>query len=193
MTSHPSDHDRLLRFLIDAHALFDVFRSGHTPQGHRESTASHSWALCLLVLLVEDELDGIDIAHLLRLCILHDLGEAISGDIPAIHQDPNTSKAAEERADMARLVAHLPDHLRDRFLSLWDEYEAGATPEAQLAKGLDKIETMVAHVAGDQVADFDFLWNLGYGTARTDKTPLLRALRVRVDALTRAASARQGR
>ena len=56
-----------------------------------------------------------------------------------------------------------------------------------LAKGLDKLETMLQHISGTQVPDFDYLWNLTYGRGRTDKTELLRNLRLKVDALTRAA------
>jgi len=141
----------------------------------------------LLVLLMERDLPALDLTRLLKLCVIHDLGEAISGDIPAIHQTPGSSKAAEERADFLSLIAPLPDDLRTDFLGLWDEYEAAETVEAQVAKGLDKIETMAQHVSGHQVPDFDYLWNLGYGRARTDALPILRALRDKVDALTRAA------
>lgn len=187
----PDRHDRILSVLMQAGALKDTFRSGHTLRGHPESVAAHSWSLSLLALLLEPELEGIDMAHLLKLIVVHDLGEAIGGDIPAIHQDPTVSKAAEERADLLTLLADLPEDLRARLTELWDEYEAGETPEAQMAKGLDKLETMTQHVAGQQVPEFDYLWNLGYGTSRTDKTALLRRLRTKVDALTRAAAADQ--
>lgn len=182
--------DALIGFLGDAQALKDTLRSGRTAEGRRESVAEHSWGLCLLALLVEPELDGIDIAKLLKLCILHDLGEAVSGDIPAIHQTGGPDKAMQERADFVALTAALPDDLRRDFVALWDEYEAGETPEAQLAKGLDKLETMIQHVNGRQEPGFDYLWNLGYGTDRTARTPLLQSLRRRVDRLTRKAARR---
>lgn len=191
MTQRPDRFDRLITFLQDAQALKDTLRSGRTGGGRLESTAEHSWSLCLLVLLVEPDLEAIDIAKLLKLCILHDLGEAVSGDIPAIHQTGGPDKAMQERADFVTLTATLPDDLRHEFLTLWDEYETGETQEAQLAKGLDKLETMIQHVTGRQDADFDYLWNLGYGTDRTARTPLLRELRGRVDRLTHAAARRQ--
>lgn len=187
MTDDPDRLDAILDFLGAASALKDTYRSAHTRTGDRESVAAHSWALCLLVLLLDRDLDGVDPLKLLKLCIVHDLGEAISGDIPAIHQVPDHNKAAAERRDFQTLSAGLPQDLRTDLLALWDEYEAGDTPEAVLAKGLDKIETMLQHVTGRQVPDFDYLWNLGYGVTRTDKTPLLRALRAKVDARTRAA------
>ncbi len=182
--------DRLLAFLQRAERLKDTHRSARTGDGHPESVAAHSWSLCLLVLLLEEDLTGVDILHLLRLCIVHDLGEAISGDIPAIDQDGSVDKSAQEHADLLTLCDGLPDDVEDRIVTLWQEYENGQTAEAQAAKGLDKIETMMQHVTGRQVPGFDFLWNLGYGTDRTDRTALLRALRSKVDAMTKARAQR---
>lgn len=178
--------DRVLAFLGRAERLKDTLRSARTGDGARESVAAHSWSLCLLVLLLEDELEGVDLLQLLRLCIVHDLGEAISGDIPAIHQDPNIDKSAQERADLVTLSQGLPTDIAARLLTLWDDYESGETPEAVAAKGLDKIETMLQHVTGAQDPGFDFAWNLGYGTDRTSRTALLRSLRDKVDVMTRA-------
>lgn len=191
MTQEPDRLSDLLTFLSTAGLLKDTMRSGHTPRGAPESVAAHSWSLCLLVLLLERDLDGVDVLHLLRLCVLHDLGEAISGDIPAIDQVPGVDKSVDERQDLVTLCRDLPEDMRAHLLALWDEYDRGESPEAVMAKGLDKIETMVAHVGGAQVADFDFGWNLGYGRERTDRGDLLRALRARVDAMTRHAMADQ--
>lgn len=181
--------DRVLAFLTRAERLKDTLRSGLTGDGARESVAAHSWSLCLLVLLLEDDLDGVDVLHLLRLCLVHDLGEAISGDVPAIHQDPAVDKSAQDRADLLTLSEGLPEDIAARLLALWEEYDAGETPEAVVARGLDKIETMVQHVAGAQEPDFDYLWNLGYGVDRTARMDLLRTLRRKVDVMTRAKAA----
>lgn len=192
--THGDDRlDRILAFLRRAERLKDTTRSARTGRGAPETVAAHSWGLSLLVILLERDLEGLDLARLLKLSILHDLGEAISGDIPAIHQDPTMDKSVAERADFHDLTAELPGDLCQTLRALWDEYDQAASPEAVVIKGLDKIETMLQHVTGDQVAGFDFAWNLGYGTDRTDKTALLRALRVRVDALTRQAIADQRR
>ncbi|MCR8547061.1 HD domain-containing protein [Salipiger sp. P9] len=183
----PDRHDRILAFMAKAERLKATFRSGQTSAGRPESVAEHSWSLCLLALLTEPE-SGVDIAQLLRLCIVHDLGEAISGDVPAIHQSPEDDKTARERADLATLTEILPDDLRSRLRALWEEYEAGESPEARMAKGLDKLETMMQHLTGPQHAAFDYGWNLGYGTKWTATTDLLRSLRTKVDARTRNAA-----
>lgn len=189
----PIAEDRLvgiITFLQAAEKLKDTLRSGHTSGGRPESTAEHSWRLCLMVLMFEKELASCDMLKLLKLCIVHDLGEAISGDVPATDQSPDDGKAARERADMEVLAAPLPDDLRRDLMALWDEYDGAATPEAILAKGFDKLETMLQHAIGQNRADFDYAFNLGYGVTQTEGHPLTRQIRVLVDAATRDRMAR---
>lgn len=176
----------IVAFLQAAERLKDTLRSGHTAGGRPESTAEHSWRLCLMVLVLERHLPGVDLLRLLKLCIVHDLGEAISGDVPATRQTADDGKAARERADLAALAAPLPEPETAAILALWDEYDAAATPEAVLAKGLDKIETVLQHAIGANPADFDYGFNLTYGADRTGAHPLLAALRTLADAATRA-------
>lgn len=171
-----------LAFIREAQRLKDVLRSGHTAQGRRESTAEHSWRLCLMVLVFAAELPGIDLLRLLKICIIHDLGEAIGGDIPAVAQDGTPDKSHRERADLVTLLAPLPALLQQEFLGLWDEYDAAATPEARAAKALDKLETLIQHNQGANPPDFDYRFNLTYGQQYTDGDPLFAALRVLVDA-----------
>ena len=173
-------------FLADASALKDTLRSGFTPGGRPESVAEHSWRLGLLALVLSGEMEGIDLARLLSLILVHDLGEAISGDVPAIDQVPGEDRAARERTDLMTLCAPLPEDARARIVALWDEYAAAATPEAVMAKGLDKCETMLTHAEGANPPDFDYAWNLGYGSEATARSPLLAALRKVVDVRTRA-------
>jgi putative hydrolase of HD superfamily len=66
-------------------------------------------------------------------------------------------------------------------VSLWDDYEAAASPEARVAKGLDKLETILQHTQGKNPADFDYAFNLAYGQQYTSADPVLAALRARLD------------
>lgn len=141
--------------------------------------------LCLMVMLFDRELAEYDRLKLLRLCLVHDLGEAISGDVPATCQSPDDGRAARERADLETLCAPLPDDLRREILSLWDDYSGGTTPEARMVKGFDKLETMLQHLIGRNAADFDYAFNLTYGTQHTVRHPLLFQIRELVDAATR--------
>ena len=124
-----------------------------------------------------DQWPDIDSLKLLKLCVLHDLGEAIHGDIPAPEQLPGTSKVAEERADFLQVVQALPAELKHEFVALWDDYTHGRSQEARIAKALDKIETLLQHIQGDNPPGFDYAFNLDYGRVATDATPLTRTLR----------------
>ena len=171
-----------LDFLRAAEALKTAARSGHTSAGERESVAEHTWRLCLMALVLHPHFPGVDFARLVRICLVHDLGEALGGDVPAPEQARRGgSKADDERRDLVRLVAPLPPALRDEITGLWDEYEAARTPEARLAKGLDKLETILQHTQGRNPPGFDYRFNLGYGRAYTDDHPVLASMRALLD------------
>ncbi|MBP7241553.1 HD domain-containing protein [Amaricoccus sp.] len=179
-----------LAFFRAAGRLKDTLRNSWTRQGRRESVAEHSWRLALMAVALEDELPGIDHKRLLQLLVLHDLGEAIRGDVPAPMQD-GTDRKAGERADVAAIAAALPPGPAARIRALWEECAAAATPEARLVKGLDRIETCLQHVEGANPPGFDYAFNLTYGREHTDGHALLAALRAPVDAAT-ARRAREG-
>ncbi|MBD8877433.1 HD domain-containing protein [Roseibium polysiphoniae] len=182
-----AESDRLARiidFIQAAEALKDTLRSGRTGQGRAESTAEHTWRLCLMTLLFEADLADIDVLKLLKICVIHDLAEAISGDVPAPSQSSDDGRAARERQDLLTLCKALPEDLSAEVVALWDEYAEAKSPEAILAKGFDKIETMLQHVKGRNAPDFDYAFNLGYGREATDRHPLLRNLRLLADNLT---------
>ncbi|WP_414473470.1 HD domain-containing protein [Microvirga sp. M2] len=181
-----------LRFLKEAERLKSTLRSGYTSTGRPESVAEHTWRLCLMALVLADEFEGIDALRLIKLCIVHDLGEALSGDIPAVMQTDAMNKSARERADLEELTEALDPAKRMEILSLWEEYEAAATPEAVLAKGLDKLETILQHVQGQNPADFDYAFNLGYGQKQTSAHPLLAEIRALLDKETRARAEASG-
>ena len=187
--------DGILSFLRSAERLKTVTRSGWTSTGQRESVAEHTWRLCLMAMILYGRADGIDIGKLLRMCLIHDLGEAIGGDIPAPEQQGiATGKAERERADLLELIAPLPAEAQREITELWDEYEAAESPEARVAKGLDKLETILQHTQGENPAGFDYAFNLAYGQRYTATDPLLSALRERLDAETaRRAAERDSR
>ena len=188
--------DGVLEFLRQAERLKTVTRSGWTSTGQRESVAEHTWRLCLMAMVLYGRSEEIDLGKLLRMCLIHDLGEAIGGDIPAPEQETGEGgegKAVRERADLLALLAPLPDATRAEIVELWDEYEAAQSPEARLAKGLDKLETILQHTQGSNPDDFDYAFNLAYGQRYTAADPLLAALRARLDAETARRAAKHQR
>lgn len=191
----------LLDFLRAAERLKVVHRSGYTSAGHPESVAEHTWRLALMALLLAPEFPGVDFARLVKICLVHDLGEAIGGDIPAPEQARRATagaggdKAAAERRDLLTLLAPLPADLGEEITALWDEYEAAATPEARLAKALDKLETILQHTQGRNPPEFDYRFNLEYGRQYTTEPPFIAAIRAVLDRATedRAREAGTGR
>jgi putative hydrolase of HD superfamily len=184
---HSPDLDGILEFLRSAERLKATDRSGYTSAGRPESAAEHTWRVCLMALVLAPAFPEVDFARLIRICLVHDLGEAVSGDVPAPEQarrlaeDPAAGKAASERRDLVSLVAPLPAPRRDEILALWDEYEAAVTPEARLAKALDKLETVLQHTQGSNPPGFDYRFNLGYGRRFTADHPLIVELRRKLD------------
>ncbi|MEO1404460.1 MAG: HD domain-containing protein [Cyanobacteria bacterium J06635_1] len=174
-----------ISFIQQAEQLKDVLRSAYTSSGRQESTAAHTWRLCLMAMVFEQEFEDIDFAKLLKICIIHDLGEAISGDIPATEQHPDQNKAAQERADLMTLMEPLDEVRRNEFLTLWDEYEQASSPEAVMVKGLDKLETIIQHNQGMNPPTINYAFNLSYGNQYTSQHPLLATLRQLIDEDTR--------
>jgi putative hydrolase of HD superfamily len=177
----PDELDAILTFLRSVERLKTVVRSGWTSAGQQESVAEHTWRLTLMAMVFYGQNSGIDGARLLKMCLIHDLGEAVSGDIPAPAQQPDAPKSARERADLVQLISSLPASVQEEILSLWDEYEVATSVEARLAKGLDKLETILQHTQGDNPPDFDYAFNLAYGRQYTSADPLLAAIRARLD------------
>lgn len=189
---NPQELQGCLAFIQQAERLKNVLRSAHTSAGRHESTAEHTWRLCLMAMVFEPAFQDLDIARLLKICIVHDLGEAISGDVPAVAQQAGQDKSARERADLLTLLAPLDPARREAFLALWEEYEAGTSAEARLVKGLDKLETIIQHNQGDNPDGFDYAFNLAYGQPHMQAHPLLAALRQIVDADTRQRASQTG-
>lgn len=175
-----------LAFLREAERLKSVLRSAHTSSGRPESTAEHTWRLCLMAMVFADEMAHLDALKVLRLCVIHDLGEALGGDVPAVLQSAFPGKSEAERRDLMRLCAALDAPLQAEILALWDEYENASTPEAQAVKALDKLETILQHNQGLNPPDFDYAFNLDYGKKHTRTTPLFEALREMLDRDTRS-------
>jgi len=188
----PADLPGVLAFLRAAERLKSTTRTGYTSTGQQESVAEHTWRLCLMALVLRQAFPQIDFAKLVKICIIHDLGEAVHGDVSAPEQarraaaGATTGKAEQERRDLLELLTPLPAVVRDEITALWDEYEAAQSLEAKLAKGLDKLETIMQHNQGLNPADFDYRFNLGYGRQHTADVPVIAQLRAMLDEETEA-------
>ena len=97
----------LLDFLAQAEKLKCNTRHSWTSSDRHESVAEHSWRLVLMAYLMKDEFPDTDIAKVMLMCAVHDLGEAVTGDIPAFEKTKADEKV-EEKA-VAGLFDTLPE------------------------------------------------------------------------------------
>ncbi len=177
----------VLDFLRAAEQLKVKTRSAFTSDGRAESIAEHTWRLCLMAMVLRPTFPDVDFTRVMTMCLVHDLGEAIGGDVSApeqarrLSEDPLAAKSSREREDLSTLVAPLPASMRAEICGLWDEYEAAATPEARLCKALDKLETILQHTQGKNPPDFDYRFNLSYGRRFTEGHPVIVQLRAMLD------------
>jgi putative hydrolase of HD superfamily len=176
----------ILAFLREAELLKRQTRTAWTADGAEESVAEHTWRVALLVLAMEDQLDKLDLAQMLRMALVHDLGEAYEGDISAALQSTEDGKEETERAGVYRLTEGLPLPTRDRLIAAWEEYSAGTSAEAHAVKALDKIETIVQHNQGVNPQSFDYRFNLEYGRKSATAHAAIEQLRAAVDRETQA-------
>lgn len=171
----------ILSFLRSAEQLKNTYRSSHTSTGRTESVAEHTWRLCLMALILGEFFKNVDISRVIKICIVHDLGEAINGDIPAPSQNSSVDKSENERNDLLQLISSLPENLQKELVELWDEYENASSIEAKTAKALDKLETIIQHNQGKNPKDFDYAFNLNYGKEYTSDHPVVSSIREILD------------
>lgn len=132
-----------LDILHVAERLKDTPRHCTTSKGRVESVAEHSWRIALMAMLLRDEFPELDMDRVTRMCLIHDLGECFTGDIPTF----NKTKADEEReiSLLREWVASLPAEISEELAELYREMDALETPEARLYKSLDKLEAVIQH------------------------------------------------
>lgn len=166
-----------LQFLAVLEKLKCNTRHCWTSTGRHETVAAHSWRLAVMALLLKDELGGVDMDKVLRMCLIHDFGEAVTGDIPAFDKTA-AHEEAEVRA-VAAMLAPLPGPLRGELTALFAEIDALETPEARVYKALDKLEAVIQHNEAplDTWTPLEYELNLTYGEENARDFPYLAALR----------------
>lgn len=141
------DVRELLDVLHIAERLKDELRHCETSGGRRESVAEHSWRLALMAFFMRDEFPALDMNKVIKMCLIHDLGECFTGDIPTFMK----SSADEKREDTALFdwVASLSAPYNTELAALYVEMGALQTEEAKLYKALDKLEAVIQHNESD--------------------------------------------
>lgn len=185
------DTSSVLEFLHRVEPLKSNPRHCVTAAGVPESVAAHCWRLTLLALLLEDEFPQADMNKVLRMCLLHDLGEAVTGDIPTFEKTGDNQ--LQEQFAVFKLIDGLPEELHQRFYRLLDEIDRGTTQEARIWKALDMMEAVIQHNESPISSWLPLEYDLQqtYGVAEAERFAPLAELReaVRQETLKKIADA----
>lgn len=132
-----------LEILHVAERLKDTPRHCTTSNGRVESVAEHSWRVSLMAFLLKNEFPEADMDKVVSMCIIHDLGECFTGDIPSFVKTDNDRDIEDTLLD--KWVRSLPGDVSERMLALYAEMDGQKTPEARIYKSLDKLEALIQH------------------------------------------------
>lgn len=175
----------LLRVLHTAEHLKDETRHCYTSGGRHESVAEHSWRLALTALFLRDEFPALDMDRVIRMCLIHDLGECFTGDIPSFLKSGGDEE--RERSALETWVASLPAPYSVELKTLYAEMDALETDEARLYKALDKLEAVIQHNESD-IATWlprEYELNLTYADENVAFSDYLKRLREEIRRETR--------
>ncbi len=130
-----------LLFLKEAGKLKSVIRQTYLQNESRmENSAEHSWHLTLMALVLAPIADkSLNQAHIIKMLIIHDLGEVYHGDIFLYDAKRDVGKD-DERNAVIELLALAPLSFQTEAITLWDEFEARQTAEAQFAQSIDRFQ-----------------------------------------------------
>ena len=175
----------VLDFLDIAEKLKCNTRHSWTSSGRHESVAEHTCRLCMFAWLVKDEFPDCDIDKVIKMCLFHDLGEAVTGDIACF--DKTDSDRETEDQEVERVLATLPVEERTELQDIFAELARGESAEAKIVHALDKMEAGIQHneASVDSWVDLEYTLQLTYGQEQAKAFPYLEELReiVRQDTL----------
>ena len=137
----------LLEALQIAERLKDATRHCYTKNGRHESVAEHSWMMTLMAYFMKDEFPEVDMDKVIRMCIIHDLGECFTGDIPTFDK----TKVHEENEEklLYSWVRTLPENYANEMIALYEEMAERKTIESKIYKALDGLEALIQHNISD--------------------------------------------
>ena len=142
----------LIDFTTFIGKLKTTYRHCYTAENRPESVADHSWRIALMAMLCKDEFPEVDIDKVIKMCLVHDFGEAVTGDIPAFYKTEEHEDTEEKAID--KLLKRLPAPVEKELSALFDEMEK---LEAEYKDADDKVQ---AEYEGDK-ASYD-LANVSY-------------------------------
>lgn len=137
--------ERQVEFLLEADKMKNILRQTLKLTDYsRENDAEHSWHFALMAfVLSEYASEEVDINRVIKMALVHDLVEIYAGDTYAYDTENNKSKAEREKASADRLFSMLPAEQGRQIRNLWEEFDAGQTPDACFAAAIDRLQPML--------------------------------------------------
>ena len=141
----------IVDFFQIAEKLECEYRLTRMSDGAPQAVAAHSWNMAMMAMVLKPYLKvPVNMERVYELCLLHDLPEAITHDVP-LHEQTDVVRAqkhSDESVAVAQIVNMLDnDEIRARF----DEYDARTSAESKLVKALDVMDTAVQHLCAQDL------------------------------------------
>ena len=171
------DVKKYLETIHLAEGLKDELRHCYTSKGRHESVAEHSWRITLMAYFLKDEFPEADIDKVIRMCIIHDLGEVFTGDIPTFMKTGADETVEENLLD--QWVASLPSPYNQEMKELYREMKEQKTIEAKIYKAMDSLEALISHNESDiqTWSENEYSLNMTYADDRVAFSDYLTKLR----------------
>ena len=138
---------KLLEVLQIAERLKDATRHCYTKNGRHESVAEHSWMMTLMAYFMKDEFPQVDMNKVIQMCIIHDLGECFTGDIPTFDKTKMDEETEENL--LYNWVRTLPENYANEMIALYEEMAERKTLESKIYKAIDGLEALIQHNISD--------------------------------------------
>jgi len=103
-----------------------------------ESVADHSYMTAIMAMILSD-LNKLDTKKILKMSLLHDLAESITGDLMP-EEISKKDKTELENQTISDIFVKLPKNLAEDYTKIWHEYQKGESKEAELVHEVDRLE-----------------------------------------------------
>lgn len=142
---------QIVDFIVELDKLKGVTRKTRPIGLERyENPAEHSWQIALLAAsMAQYAEEPVDVDRVVSMLLVHDVGEIDTGDTMFYAEEGLAERKTAERAAVRRIFGLLPEAQRERFLSLWDEFEENETPEARFAHAADRAMPVILNLNND--------------------------------------------
>ncbi|OGK14985.1 hypothetical protein A2774_01040 [Candidatus Roizmanbacteria bacterium RIFCSPHIGHO2_01_FULL_39_12c] len=155
--------DPIIEFYFELNHLKQLFRQGWLlrgiPENKCESVADHLFGSAILALIIANSYyESLDLNKMLKMVLIHELGEIYLGDVTPRDRINKNLKHEWEYKAVVEIFSKIPKG--NQYISLWKEYEEGASPEAKFIKQVDRLEAAFQAVVyklqynNKQVEDF---------------------------------------